>query len=392
MNLDDVDAFLDVSKPIVDGLREQAGGVKSLDDLCKASCDGAPSSSVVAQAVLVPATWADNDADLRVLWATLRLNGGGSMNTSALASASGVDVPDGSYSPLDDAMHSLNEIRDLLDTARQDDDNNRGTGSVDGNQHWSTNDLKAMIDNEDGYYTDEQVAHAKKVMALITASPEARELLGIDESGGGWSFSDIGHLTLDVLGMVPVVGNAADGINAAWYASEGEWLDAALSSMALIPAVGQAVTVSKPAIKAAAGGRKFSSLDEALEWAKKWLQDKGILKADGTPNPNKVDEVAGGEFVDDAIRTPRVDVGNKLDGLPRGNQSHVRTVSSEAELQKFYDEIATGGTPLSRPSYDGNWVQTADGVQIGFRNSSRSGGATLDIVFPDGTFKKVHIE
>jgi hypothetical protein len=31
------------------------------------------------------------------------------------------------------------------------------------------------------------------------------------------SLSDIGHAILDVVGMVPLVGEAADGINAAWY-------------------------------------------------------------------------------------------------------------------------------------------------------------------------------
>jgi hypothetical protein len=123
-----------------------------------------------------------------------------------------------------------------------------------------------MIENEDGYYTPEQVAHAEKVMALISSSPEARELLGIEESGGGWSWGTIGHLTLDVFGMVPVVGNAADGINAAWYAAEGKYLDAALSSIGMIPGIGQAAILAKPAIKAAAAGVVFKSLDEALQW------------------------------------------------------------------------------------------------------------------------------
>ncbi|MEU4743506.1 DNRLRE domain-containing protein, partial [Actinosynnema sp. NPDC023658] len=36
----------------------------------------------------------------------------------------------------------------------------------------------------------------------------------------GMSFSDIGHLALDVVGLVPVVGEVADLANAAWYAAE----------------------------------------------------------------------------------------------------------------------------------------------------------------------------
>ena len=81
--------------------------------------------------------------------------------------------------------------------------------------------------------------------------------------------------------MVPVVGNAADGINAAWYATEGEYLDAALSSIALIPGIGQAATLAKGTIKAAADGIVFRNLDEALQWAKRWLEEAGILRRSG---------------------------------------------------------------------------------------------------------------
>ena len=210
--------------------------------------------------------------------------------------------------PLEQAELSLNEIRDILDTAKQDRGDGIGSETPDG--IWSTNDLKAMIENEHGYYTQEQVEHAQTVLAMAESSEQAREHLGITESGGGWSFSDIGHLTLDVFGMVPVVGNAADGINAAWYAAEGEWLDAALSSIALIPGAGQAVTLAKPAIKAAAGGIVFRNLDEALAWAKRWLEEAGILRRgdNGTP-----------EFLYRGDNTPHSPVGRTPDRV----KSHV---------------------------------------------------------------------
>tara|TARA_R100001198_G_scaffold33716_1_gene18105 strand:- start:2015 stop:2851 length:837 start_codon:yes stop_codon:yes gene_type:complete len=62
-------------------------------------------------------------------------------------------------------------------------------------------------------------------------------------------FSDWGHLALDVAGMIPLVGVAADGINAAWYAGEGDWENAALSGLAAIPGAGQAATATKLARK-----------------------------------------------------------------------------------------------------------------------------------------------
>jgi hypothetical protein len=80
-----------------------------------------------------------------------------------------------------------------------------------------------------------------------------------------------------------------------------------------------------------------------------------------------------------------------LDSLPKGNQSDVRTVDSDAALQALFDQLSAGGTPLVRPSYDGQWYQLDDGCQVGIRNASKSGGRTIDVRSPDGRTWKVHI-
>ena len=54
------------------------------------------------------------------------------------------------------------------------------------------------------------------------------------DSGGGL-LSSIGHGLLDVAGLVPVVGEAADLANAAWYTAEGDYIMAGLSAAAAIP-------------------------------------------------------------------------------------------------------------------------------------------------------------
>ena len=59
------------------------------------------------------------------------------------------------------------------------------------------------------------------------------------------SFSDIGHTTLDVAGMVPVIGEVADLANAGWYAAEGDYTNAALSAAGAIPFAGNAATAAK---------------------------------------------------------------------------------------------------------------------------------------------------
>ena len=201
------------------------------------------------------------------------------------------ELPEDELSPFEQAQHSLDEIRAILDTAKFDQENGIGTTVPD--QIWSTEDLQVIIANENGYYTPEQVTHAQTVLAMVNSSPEAREALGITESGGGWAWDDIGHITLDVLGLFPVVGNAADGINATWYAAEGDYLNAALSSMALLPGIGQAVTLAGGSVRAALRGVPFGSLDEALVAVREFLENLGILgrNSDGASVLRQSDEL-----------------------------------------------------------------------------------------------------
>ena len=81
------------------------------------------------------------------------------------------------------------------------------------------------------------------------------ELAGEHDSGGGL-LSTIGHGILDVAGLVPVVGEAADLANAAWYTAEGDYTMAALSAAAAIPFAGWAATGAKGVIK---GGRALDA-------------------------------------------------------------------------------------------------------------------------------------
>lgn len=53
--------------------------------------------------------------------------------------------------------------------------------------------------------------------------------------------SDIGHVTLDLVGLIPGVGEIADVSNALWFCKEGEWLFAALSLISAIPELGDVV-------------------------------------------------------------------------------------------------------------------------------------------------------
>lgn len=54
-------------------------------------------------------------------------------------------------------------------------------------------------------------------------------------------WGEIGHGALDLAGLVPVLGEAADVANAAWYALEGDFLNAGLSLISVIPVVGDLI-------------------------------------------------------------------------------------------------------------------------------------------------------
>src|SRR5207237_521804 len=53
------------------------------------------------------------------------------------------------------------------------------------------------------------------------------------------------HLGLDVLGFIPVIGEVANGLNALVYLAQGDWTNAALSAVALIPVAGDAALVAR---------------------------------------------------------------------------------------------------------------------------------------------------
>jgi RHS repeat-associated protein len=60
---------------------------------------------------------------------------------------------------------------------------------------------------------------------------------------------EIGHGALDVIGLIPVVGEAADLANAAWYAKDGDYANAALSAASAVPVAGWGAAAAKVGLK-----------------------------------------------------------------------------------------------------------------------------------------------
>lgn len=79
-----------------------------------------------------------------------------------------------------------------------------------------------------------------------------------------------------------------------------------------------------------------------------------------------------------------------LEGLKVGKTEKV--VESYAELEKLFDQLIVGVKPLERTTYKGPLMEHADGTRVGLRPTSMSGGATIDVHYPNGSGLKVHIE
>ncbi|CAL9644661.1 hypothetical protein SUDANB15_06419 [Streptomyces sp. enrichment culture] len=99
----------------------------------------------------------------------------------------------------------------------------------------------------------------------------------------GLSLSDIGHAALDVVGLVPVVGEVADVANGIWYAAEGNYADAALSLTSAIPLVGYGAT----AVKAGKYTKKGLDAADSANDARKGADNAG---AAATPPKPKADD------------------------------------------------------------------------------------------------------
>ena len=84
----------------------------------------------------------------------------------------------------------------------------------------------------------------------------------------------IGHGVLDVVGLIPGVGEVADGINAGWYAAEGDYTNAALSAAAMIPFAGWGATATKVGLKIAPKATKAIKSGTQIAKKSKVLNNK----------------------------------------------------------------------------------------------------------------------
>ena len=126
-----------------------------------------------------------------------------------------------------------------------------------------------------------------------------------------------GHTILDVIGMIPVIGDIANVPNAAWYALEGDWADAGVTAAGMIPMVGDAALGGKVAVDLGKGAKLLKTvrmMDVAGKDGKELENSLKLLqKADEVePAVFKFDNV---EDFQRAANAPHPNVTYEFDGI-----------------------------------------------------------------------------
>ncbi len=91
--------------------------------------------------------------------------------------------------------------------------------------------------------------------------------------------SAVTHGVLDVVGLIPVVGEIADGANALIYVAEGDYVNAAISAAAMVPGAGMAATGAKYGKKAVDAVQAGKVVKEAAEAAAEKAAKEAAEKA-----------------------------------------------------------------------------------------------------------------
>ncbi len=108
--------------------------------------------------------------------------------------------------------------------------------------------------------------HPVAVVNRHGRSPDLVEVNEAPDRPGG--ISPLVHGGLDLLGLVPGVGELADGANALIYTAEGDGVNAAISAAAMVPILGAGATAGKLGAKGAKAAEGAKGASETVDGAK----------------------------------------------------------------------------------------------------------------------------
>lgn len=148
-------------------------------------------------------------------------------------------------------------------------------------------------------------------------------------------FMDWVHGTLDVGGMVPVIGEVADGVNAGIYAAEGDLLNAGVSLAGMWPFGGQAVTGTRLGVKGVKVGKEI--LEEAAQKGAKEVAEEAVEQGA---------KKAGKEAAEEGAEAGAKDVGTKVsEAPPNGGAGGGAAAKKEPDFVVTEDGVAIPKDP-----------------------------------------------
>jgi RHS repeat-associated protein len=185
------------------------------------------------------------------------------------------------------------------------------------------------------------------------------------EIDGHFSLSDLGHAALDVAGLVPGVGEVADLANAAWYAAEGDYANAALSAASAIPFAGYAASAVKGAKYAAKGFDAAQSAAKGADAARSGSKAANTAQSGGraAPSPTKATSGGGGPTSGARATSGGGSAGPAKVGSGTGSRTAARTgtnCASNSFVPGTSVVLASGATKAIEDVVPGDEVLATD--------------------------------
>ena len=144
-------------------------------------------------------------------------------------------------------------------------------------------------------------AHVAAQSAIATTNAER----GVDNGLGLWDsllLSDSPlHLTLQTIGLVPFVGEVADGLDALVYLAEGDPANASISALAMVPVIGAKATAARRAVKVADVVGEAGKARGGATAVRKGQQGEAAVRAIKDIGPKKPLDVNGRRRIPDGM-------------------------------------------------------------------------------------------
>ncbi|WP_157617308.1 putative T7SS-secreted protein [Saccharomonospora marina] len=173
------------------------------------------------------------------------------------------------------------------------------------------------------------------------AEETAQALRDITPAEEETTLSKLGHGALDIAGLVPGIGELADGVNAAWYAGQGRYAEAAISGAAAIPFAGWAATGGKAVDRATdiakAAGHTPAKFGHATHtnYRKTFFERHPELEGKVIVH-HAVEQQARRNYPDAGITAAEMHSYENLRGIPKDQNPTLHLSEIRKEWNRFY--------------------------------------------------------